>query len=140
MPTQYIGLHVAHGYIQLLRNKRAEACSIQHTGHAYHAITWETANVVSKLSHRIQRIGDHDDDAIWRAADDLPGYLRNNLLVLLDEVIAAHAGLARKARGDYRTIRIAGVRIIICTRELRIGGKHLLRLEHNEQLALAQVW
>src|SRR6266487_3829212 len=51
--TQYICLYITHRYIEFLCDKGAEPRRIQYTGHTNHTVTWETADMVSKLGHSI---------------------------------------------------------------------------------------
>src|SRR5437660_6658750 len=97
MSTQNVGLHITNRYSQFLGDKGAETGRIENAGHTDDTFTRKAADMVGKLGHSVERIGDHDDDTVRRVLDDLLRHLRNDLLVLLDQIIARHAWFARKA-------------------------------------------
>ena len=87
-------------HVQFHRDERAHARRIQHAGHADHALARELAQAIHRLRHRVERVGHRDDDAVRRVLDDLGGDVLHDLVVHVQQVVAAHAGLARHARGD----------------------------------------
>ena len=64
------------------------------------------------MRHGVERIGDHDDDAVGRVLDDLFDDSFDDVVVGFEEIVAAHAGLARKTGGDDDDIAVGGAGII----------------------------
>ena len=104
MTTQYISLHITHGYVQFLSNKRAKTGCIQDAGHTNHPIARETADLIGQLRHGIQGVCDHNQDAVGRVVDHLLCYMCDNLLVFLDQVVAGHTRLAWETRCHHNNI------------------------------------
>src|SRR6266567_5530013 len=140
MTAKHVGLNVAHGDSQLLRDKCTETRCIKDAGHTNHALSREAADVKCKLRHCIQRVGDHNHDTIRRVLDDVLSYLCHDLLVFLDQVIPGHPRFARETRSNYNDSRAGGVGIIIGASNQRVIAKHWPRLEHIQGLTLRHVW
>ena len=96
-----------------MRDEGAEAGRIQNAGHADHAIAREAAQLVSRLRHGVQRIGNDDEDAVGRILHDLAHHIAHDLVVGVEQIVAAHARLARNAGGDHHDVRVCGIGIIV---------------------------
>src|SRR5260370_3246542 len=94
VPTEDVGLHVAHRHVELLGDECAEARGIEDTGHADHALAGKTARFERQLGHRIERGADDDQGAVGWASHQLAGHALNDVLVGLYQVVALHAPLA----------------------------------------------
>src|SRR6266516_8017495 len=110
MATQHICLHITHRGTYLLHDKGTETCRIEHTRHAYDALTREPTDVQDKLGHSIQRIRDHNNNnTVGRVPHNVLDYLCYNPLILLDQIIARHTRLALETRSDHYNIRVSGI-------------------------------
>ena len=94
----------------------AEARGIEHSCHADNASLREIAHAVRGLDHRIQWIADDNDDAVRRVLHDLLGDALDDVVVRLQEIVAAHAGLARNACRDHHDVRICRVPVFVRAR------------------------
>ena len=98
--SQHHAAHVVHADVQLLGKEGLEAARVQHAGHADDALAVEARQLVGCLRHGVQRIGDHDQEALGRIRDHLRDYVLHDLVVGLQQVVAAHARLAGNAGRD----------------------------------------
>ena len=106
---------------ELVGDEGAEAGGVENAGHADYAFAGEAAQFVCGLGHGIERIGDDDQDAIRRVLNDFADDVFHDFVVGVQQVIAAHAGLARNSGGDDNDVGIRGVRIIIGADDVRIA-------------------
>ncbi len=113
MTAEYEGGDVLDGNIQFLRNESAEARRIQNAGHADHAIARKAAELVSRLRHGVERVGDDDQDAIGRVLHHFADHIAHDLEIGVEQIVAAHAGLARNARRDDHDVGVRGVGVIV---------------------------
>ena len=58
------------------------------------------ARLLQRPHHGVERIGDADDEGLGRVLGDAGAGLGHDLEIDADEIVAAHAGLARHAGGD----------------------------------------
>jgi hypothetical protein len=86
--------------VQLFGDEGAEAGGIEDAGHADDALAVEAGLLVGGLGHGVERIGDDDQDRLRRLRDDLGDHVGHDLVVGVQQVVAAHSGLARNAGGD----------------------------------------
>src|SRR5205814_10231423 len=70
--------------------------------------------------HGVQRIGDHDEDAIRRGGDAFADYILHDLVVGVEQIVAAHAGLARNAGGDHHNVGVGGIGVVIGAAHCRV--------------------
>jgi hypothetical protein len=120
VPAEHEHRDVLHRHLELLREKRAHAPRVEHAGHADDALARELAQAVDRLAHRVERVGHRDDDAVRRVADDLLGHRLHDLVVDVDEIVAAHARLARHARGDDDHVRPGAHRVVVAADDLAV--------------------
>src|SRR5437588_699627 len=64
MSSQNVGLHITDRYSQFLGDKGAETGRIEDACHTDDTFARKAADVEGKLGHSVERIGDHDDDAV----------------------------------------------------------------------------
>src|SRR5205085_5565278 len=88
---------VLHADLQLLRNEGAEAGGVEHSGHADDALAGESAELVGGLRHGVKRVRDDDEDAVRRMLHHLAYDSLHDSVVSVEQIVAAHAGLARYA-------------------------------------------
>src|SRR5262249_39113825 len=118
--AQHEGGHVFHAYIQFLRDEGTEARGIEHPGHADHAIAGELAELVRRLGHGVERVGNDDEDAVGRVDHHLGDHVLHDLEIGVEQVVAAHARLARDAGGDHHNVRVGRVGVVVGAHDVAI--------------------
>ncbi len=86
--------------VELARQEIAEAGRIEHAGHADDHVLRQAGKLLQRPHHRVERVGDADDECLRRVFLQARADLLHDLEVDVEEVVAAHAGLARHAGGD----------------------------------------
>src|SRR5215471_13388049 len=99
---------VLHADFALHRDKSAHSRGVEHAGHAEYTVLGEAADLEGSLRHGVERIGHDDDDAVGRMLDDLFDDSFNHVVVGLEQIVAAHAGLARETGGDDDDVATGG--------------------------------
>jgi hypothetical protein len=87
---------------------------------------------VSDIGHGIQRIGDNDQDGIWRILYNILRNLFDNLGVDGEQIIAAHSGLAGNPCGDNNDVGISRILVIVGADDIGIktlDGSGLAQVE-----------
>ncbi len=112
---------VLDGDVELLGDERAEARGVEHAGHADDALAWEAGLLERGLRHGVERIGDDDEDGVWRRPNSLRDHFGHDLEVGVEEVIAAHARLAGDAGGDDDDVRVRGVGVVVGAGNLAVA-------------------
>src|SRR5512134_2156458 len=82
--------------------KKTEAGRVQYAGHADHPAVRKAGGLAHHPDHHIERIGDDDDESVRAMGAQRLADFADDLGVDADEIVAAHAGLARHAGGDNR--------------------------------------
>src|SRR5208282_5876814 len=98
------GGYVLDADLELSGNKGAKAGGIQDSGHADDALAGKAADLVSGLRHGVERIGDDDEDAVRRILHDLADHVIHDFVIGIEEVVAAHTGLARDSCSDHDNV------------------------------------
>ena len=65
------GVGVDHAHPELFGDERAEAGRVEDTGHAEDALTREARRLEGDVAHRVERVGDDDQDRVGRVAGGL---------------------------------------------------------------------
>ncbi len=99
-------VHVLDRDVQLHRDERAHPRRVEHARHADDALARELAQPVDRLAHRVERVRDRHDDRVRRVLDDLLGHRLHDLVVASQQVVAAHARLARHAGRDHHDVGV----------------------------------
>ena len=60
----------------------------------------QAGEALQRPDHRVERVGDADDEGVGGILGDAGAHLLHHLEVDFEQVVAAHAGLARHAGGD----------------------------------------
>ncbi len=71
-----------------------------------------------------------------RVLDDLAHHVLHDLVVGVEQVVAAHAGLARNSRGDHNDVGVRGVGVIIGADDVAVALLNRHCLQQVECLAL----
>ncbi len=112
MAPEHEGGHVLDRHAELLRQEVAEARAVEHAGHADDHVVRQPGEFAQRPDHRVQRIGDADHERIRGVLlDALPDRL-HHLQIDAEQVVAAHARLARHAGGDDAHVGAGDVGII----------------------------
>ena len=139
MTAEHERVHVFHANLALHRDERAHACGIQDASHPEHTVFREAADFECRLGHGIEGIRHHDDDALWRMLNDLFNDGLYYVVVGFQQVVAAHPGLARKARGNHDDVASCRCGIIAVRRGnaggARIRSRNRTGLHHVQRFA-----
>ncbi len=100
MPAQNEGGDILHRDIEFDAEEVAETGRIQHAGHAADLVCRQPREFLQRPDHRIERVGDADDERVGGMGGDAFAHRFHDLEVDPQEIIAAHAGFARDACGD----------------------------------------
>ena len=113
MSTQNKGGHIFDGYIKFFCEKQAEPCRIQHPSHANHLGRWQTRGALQNPDHDVKRVGDANNKSIRAMFFDTSANLIHHFGIDTDQIIAAHAWLARHTSGDNDHVTVSQSGIII---------------------------
>ena len=86
--------------VELVGEEKAEARGIQHPRHAHHLLVRQAGCLLQRPDHGIERVGDADDEGVGGVFLDAGPDLLHHLEIDREEIVAAHARLARHAGGD----------------------------------------
>ena len=111
MAAEHEGGHVLDRDVELLGQEVAEAGRVQHAGHADDLLRLQAGELLQRPHHGVERVGDADHEGVGGILLDAVADRFHDLEVDADEVVAAHAGLARHAGGhdDHVGARDVGV-------------------------------
>ena len=90
------------------------------------------------VAHRVERVGDDDEDRVRRVARGLLHDAAHDAGVLGQQVIATHARLAGEAGGDDDDVGAGSVGIVVRAGDLHVVAHDRGRLGQVERLALWQ--
>jgi hypothetical protein len=100
MAAQNEGGDVLHRHVEFLGEEVAEARAVEHAGHAADLVVRQARELAQRPDHRVERVGDADDEGVRRVVADAFAHGFHDLEVDAQKVVAAHARLARDAGGD----------------------------------------
>src|SRR6185437_14777254 len=132
--------HVLHADFQFFGNEGAEARGVEHAGHADYALALELTDLERRLRHRVERIGDHDQDAVGRVRDHFADHVLHDLVVSVEQIVAAHARLPRNAGGDDHDVRVGGIGVIVGAENVRVPLFDRHRFQEIEAFALGHAF
>ena len=92
----------------------------QPAGHADDPLMGKPGEFAQRPDHRVQGIGDADDEAVRRVRLDALADRLHDLQIDAEQVVAAHAGLAGDAGGDDANVRVGDVGIVAGALELDV--------------------
>ncbi len=114
MTAEDEGGHIFHRDVEFLREEIAQAGRVEHAGHADNHRRRQPGELLQRPYHRIERVGDADDECVARVFADAGADLLHHFEIDLEKIVAAHAGLARHARGHHDHVgaldRLVGLR------------------------------
>jgi hypothetical protein len=114
------GGDVLHRDFELERQEVAEARAVENARHADDHVVREPREFAQRPDHRVERVGDADDEGVRRMGLDPFAHGLHDLEVDADEVVAAHARLAGDAGGDDADVRARDVGVGIRAGERRV--------------------
>ena len=123
--------YVLDADFELLRDEGAEAGGVENASHADDTLAREVAELVGGLCHGVERVGDDDQDAVRRVLHNLADYVAHDFVVGVEQVVAAHAGLAGDSGGDDDDVGVGGVGVVVGAED---GGIALLDGHGFEQV------
>src|SRR5882672_3864998 len=85
--------------VEFVGEEIAEARGIQHARHAHHLLVRHARGLLQRPYHGVERIGDADHEGVGRVFLDAGADLLHHLEIDAQEIVAAHAGLARHPGG-----------------------------------------
>jgi hypothetical protein len=129
---------VLDAHAELHRDERAEAGRVEDAGHAEHALAREAGRLHRHVAHRVERVGDDDEDAVGGVAHGLLDDGSDDPCVLRHQVVAAHARLAGEARRDDHDVRAGRIRVVVRAGHARVVADDGGCLGEVEALALRQ--
>ena len=116
-----------------------EACAVECTAHADHAVLGQPRGFQRQVGQRIHRIGHYDNDGAGRIFDDIGDDTLHDFGVGADEFFAGHARFAGDARGDDHHVRIARTFVVVRRAdEFRIKIHQRRALIHVEHLSFGE--
>ncbi len=115
------GRDILDAHAQFHRQEGAVAGRVQHAGLSQHALRRKPSDLQASLDHCIQRVADDDHHRLGAGAFNLLGNGGDDLGVGAEQIVAAHARLARYAGGDHHHVAAAG--ILVAGRAHNVGVK-----------------
>src|SRR5215210_873033 len=129
MPAEDEREDVAHGDAELFGYERAVAGRVEDAGHAHHPLARKATRLHRHVAHRVERVRDDDEDRPRRMLHDLFGNAGHDVLVRLQQVVAAHPWLAGTAAGYDDHVRARGLLIIVGARYIRVVAEDRAALQ-----------
>jgi hypothetical protein len=136
MAAEHEGGDVLDRDLELLGEEVAEARRVEHAGHADDLVLRQAGELLQRPDHRVERVGDADDEGVGGVFLDARADLFHHLQVDAEKVVAAHAGLARHAGGDDAHIRALDPLVGIGAGERRVEAVDRRGFRDVEALAL----
>ena len=94
MAAEHEGGDVLDRDADLLGEEVAEARAVEHAGHADDLVVRQAGEFAQRPDHRVERIGDADDEGVGRMRLDALADRLHHLEVDAEQIVAAHARLA----------------------------------------------
>jgi hypothetical protein len=134
--AEHEGGDVFHRDVEFVGEEIAEARGVQHARHADHLLVRHARGLLQRPHHGVERVGDADDEGIGGILLDAGADLLHHLEVDAQQIVAAHAGLARHAGGDDADLGVVERLIGIGAGEMRVEAVDRGRLRDIQRLAL----
>ena len=113
--------HIFNADLQFVGDKGAKARRVENAGHPDHPFAGKAAHLVCGLGHCVERIGNDDQNAIWRILDSLADHVLHNFVVCVEQVVAAHARLAWNSSSDDDDVRIGGISVVVSADDVGVA-------------------
>src|SRR5207253_10796587 len=112
---------------------------VEHAGLTHDPGVGEPAHLGGQGGHLVERVRHHDEDGVGRAGGQLAGDVADDLGVDLQQVHAAHAGLAGQAGGDHADVGAGGGVIGVAADDAGLEALDRPALHHVQGQALRLV-
>ena len=132
--------HVLDRHAGLPGDERREAGRVEDSGHPEHALLRPGGDVLGHVAHRVERVGDDDQDRIRAGGDHLLGHGLDDLLVRRHEVVAAHARLPRETRRDHDDLGACRLVVAVRPGHVRLVAEDRGSLVDVQSLALREAF
>ena len=136
MAAEHEGGDVLDRDLEFLGQEMAEARGIEHAGHADDLVGGQAGGLLQRPDHGVERIGDADDEGVRRMRLEAGADRIHHLEIDAEQVVAAHAGLARHAGGDDDDIGAGDVGVGARAGELGVEAVDRRGFGKIERLAL----
>ena len=118
-------------FIERLRKIITESAAVKHSAHTNDAIAGKSSRFQCQIGHRIHRIGDNNENCVWRILKCLLYNTLYNLCVNSDKLFTGHSGFTRQTGGNNDDIRVCRSCIVVRNANHgRIITKGMCRLHH----------
>ena len=91
-----------------------------------------------KVGHGVERVADHEDNALRRIFDDVSDDPAHDFSVGQQQLIAGHARFAEEPRGDDDQLGVGGILVVAGAGEPYLGVEDGRRLQYIQRLTLRQ--
>uniref|UniRef100_E6QN76 Uncharacterized protein n=1 Tax=mine drainage metagenome TaxID=410659 RepID=E6QN76_9ZZZZ len=122
--------------LEFFGDEGAEAGRVEYAGHADDALAVEAGLFEGSLGHSVEGVGDDDEDGLGRLGDDFRDHVGHDLVVGVEQVVAAHSGLAGQASGDNNDVGVGGLGIVVGAGDVYVAFFDGHGFEQVESLAL----
>ena len=128
--------HVLYRHVEFIGKEMAEAAGIEHTRHADNHVVRQAGKFAQSPDHRVERVGDANDECVRRIGRDAFANGLHHLQIDAEQIVAAHAGLARHASGDDDDVCACDIGIIVAAGDCRVKAFNRCALRQVERFAL----
>ena len=140
MAAHHEGGDVFDGHGELVSQEVAEAGRVQHAGHADDLVVRQAGEFTQRPDHRVERVGDADHESVRRVFGNAFADGLHDFQIDAQEVVAAHARLARHTGGDDADIGAFNGGIVVGTGQLAVLAENRARLGNVQRLALGNAF
>ena len=100
----------------------------------------QARGLLQRPDHRVERVGDADDEGVRRVLLDAVADRLHHLEIDAEQIVAAHAGLARHAGGDDDDVGAGDVGVVVGALQARVEAATGAGLGEIERLALGRAF
>src|SRR5262249_46736607 len=104
--------------------------------HPHDALLRKSADTERRLYHRVERVADNNNDAVWRVLYDFLRDSLNDPVIRFQEIVTAHPRLTSNAGGGHHKVRLRSVSIRIRSIKPAVVSSDRGRLCKIQRLAL----
>ena len=116
--------------------KWLKRAAVEHARHADDHVVRQAREFAQRPHHRVERVGDADDERVGGVVLDALADRLHHLQVDAEQIVAAHAGLARDTGGDDDHVGAGDILVIVRPGDLRVEALDRAALRQIERLAL----
>src|SRR5262249_21972126 len=127
---------VPEAAVKAAGNDGRETAGFEFHRHADYAFPRKSTELISSLRHRIERVRDHNQDAIRGVLHHFAHYGLHDPVIRVEQIVAAHAGLARDAGGNDDDVGIRRIFVVVRATDVGVTFFDRHRLKQVEALPL----